>query len=129
MAEYGNKSQNFGALTVLLRVALKRIIPQSLYAQGAEPPALNLDADLEQILLLTLQQSVLSGGDPIFNPKIKPAIKPSLAQSLPDRCGPDTGSAGRSDCVAGGRCIATDTVSIRAHTFDGAKVLFCKEIS
>ena len=124
MAEHGNKSQNFGALTLLLRVALKRIIPQSLYAQGAEPPALNLYADLEQILLLTLQHSDLSGGDPIFNPKIKPAIKPNLAQSLPDRRGPDTGSEGRPCCIAGSRATATDVESIWAYTFDGLKMFF-----
>ena len=75
-----------------------------------------------------MHQSVLSGGDPEINRKIKPAmkprIKPNLAQSLIGRCAPDTGSAGRPDCTAGGR-----GESIRAHTFDGTEVFFYREIS
>jgi len=77
---------------------------------------------LEQILLASMQQSALSGGDPAFKLKIKPRTKPNLAQSLPDRRGLDTGSEGRPCCVAGSRATATDVESIWAYTFDGLKM-------
>ena len=58
LAAQGSKSQDSVTLTAAVRVALSRVIAQSVYGERAELPVITLDGELEQLLLRSAQQSV-----------------------------------------------------------------------
>ena len=55
LAEHGAKSQDPDSLTAAVRIALGRIIIQNINGLDEELPVITLPAELEQILLRTLQ--------------------------------------------------------------------------
>ncbi len=82
LAAHGAKCQESGALTAAARIALKRIIVQSVYGDRAELPVITLDSDLEQILLKSVQQSaqgsVVLDGDLTIEPRLAQSLQTSL---------------------------------------------------
>lgn len=75
LAEHSSKSQDPVLLTAAVRMALKRLIVQSLFGNAVELPVLTLDARLEQIL----QQSVQVAGD---DAGLEPGLADRLQKSL-----------------------------------------------
>lgn len=57
LATHGNLSQDSDALTAAVRVALSRIIIQSIVGNEAEIPVITLDPEMEQMLLRSAQQN------------------------------------------------------------------------
>lgn len=72
LAEYATRSQDSGVLTAAARIALSRMIVQSLNAGGNEISVITLEPSLEQILL---QSTQVSGDDAV-------GIEPGLAERL-----------------------------------------------
>lgn len=58
LAAEGVSSQDSVTLTAAVRVALNRVIVQSIYGDRAELPVMTLDSALEQILLKSVQRTV-----------------------------------------------------------------------
>jgi len=82
LAAQGGKSQDFVVLTAAVRIALNRVITQSIYGDRPELPVIALDSDLEQILLKPLQQSAQSSGDQEPSMTIEPKLAESPQKSL-----------------------------------------------
>lgn len=127
LAAHAAKSQDSGALTALVRVALKRVIAQSLYGERAELAVFTLDTDLEQILLTSMQQSAHGGSDPELNMTIEPKLAESLPKSLV--------AAAQKQEVRGDPAVLLVAAQLRPmlsrfaqYTIDGFKVLSCQEI-
>ncbi|MGH8145802.1 MAG: flagellar biosynthesis protein FlhA [Rhodanobacteraceae bacterium] len=72
LAEHASQSQESGALTAMVRVALGRQIVQEISGLGSEVPVITLAPELEQILLQSLQDSGPAGA----------AVEPGLAERL-----------------------------------------------
>ena len=72
LAEHAGQSQDPGALTAYVRVALGRQIVQEIAGLGTEIPVLTLAPELEQILLGSLSSSGAAGA----------AVEPGLADRL-----------------------------------------------
>src|SRR5574337_937645 len=72
LAEHASQSQDSGALTAAVRVALGRQIAQEISGLGNEIPVITLAPELEQILLQSLQGSGPAGT----------AVEPGLAERL-----------------------------------------------
>jgi flagellar biosynthesis protein FlhA len=72
LAEHAGQSQDPGALTAHVRVALGRQIVQEIAGLGTEIPVLTLAPELEQILLGSLSSSGAAGA----------AVEPGLADRL-----------------------------------------------
>ncbi|HVL02073.1 MAG TPA: flagellar biosynthesis protein FlhA [Dongiaceae bacterium] len=77
LAETAPKNQDADALTSASRVALSRMIVQTIYGVGRELPVITLQPELEQLLLQAVQQALNSGGTPS-----DAIIEPSLAEKL-----------------------------------------------
>ena len=76
LAAAGGQSQDSAALTAAARVALRRVIVQSIYGTDSSLPVIALDPAMEQLLLKSLQQSQQAGnGDDIV-------LEPGLAERL-----------------------------------------------
>ena len=56
LAAAGEKSQDSVTLTAATRIALNRVIVQSIYGERSELPVITLDSRLEQLLLRSVQQ-------------------------------------------------------------------------
>ncbi|SFR86161.1 flagellar biosynthesis protein FlhA [Dyella sp. OK004] len=72
LAEHAGQSQDPGALTAAVRVALGRQIVQEIAGLGTEIPVITLAPDLEQILLTSLGNGGVAGA----------AVEPGLADRL-----------------------------------------------
>ncbi|WP_266171330.1 flagellar biosynthesis protein FlhA [Dyella subtropica] len=72
LAEHASQSQDPGALTAAVRVALGRQIVQEITGLGTEVPVITLAPELEQILLSSLAGGGLAGA----------AVEPGLADRL-----------------------------------------------
>jgi len=79
LAETGARSQDPGALTAAVRVALGRSIIQHINGMGSEVQVITLDPSLEQILQNSIQ-SVSEGGAGI-EPGLAERMHRSLAES------------------------------------------------
>jgi flagellar biosynthesis protein FlhA len=79
LAETGARSQDPGALTAAVRVALGRSIIQHINGMGEEVPVITLDPSLEQILQTSIQ-AVSEGGAGI-EPGLAERMHRSLAES------------------------------------------------
>ena len=127
LAAHGGKSQDSVALTAAVRMALNRVIAQSIYGDRAELPVITLDTDLEQILLKSLQQSALSGAEQEDNMTIEPKLAESLQRSLVDTA--------QKQEVAGDPAVLLVAAPLRPmlsrfarYTIEGLKVLSYQEI-
>lgn len=127
LAAQGAKSQDSGALTAAVRIALNRIIAQSIYGERAELPVITLNTDLEQILLKSMQQSVQSGLDQDSSMTIEPKLAESLQKSLV--------SAAQKQEMAGDPAVLLVAAPLRPmmsrfarYTIDGLKVLSYQEV-
>jgi flagellar biosynthesis protein FlhA len=127
LAAQGAKSQDSGALTAAVRIALNRVIAQSIYGERAELPVITLNTDLEQILLKSMQQSVQSGLDQDSSMTIEPKLAESLQKSLV--------SAAQKQEMAGDPAVLLVAAPLRPmmsrfarYTIDGLKVLSYQEV-
>jgi len=78
LAEYATRSQDPGVLTAAARIALSRMIVQSLNAGADEISVITLEPSLEQILL---QSTQVSGDEAVG---IEPGLAERLQKSLQD---------------------------------------------
>ena len=78
-----NLSQDLGALTAAVRVALRRSIVQNIYGNDAVLPAIALDPAMEQLLLKSVQQTQQSGitDDIILEPGLAERLQSALAEA------------------------------------------------
>lgn len=127
LAAMGEKSQDSVALTAATRVALNRVIIQSIYGERAELPVITLDSDLEQLLLKSVQQSVQSGGSQESGMTIEPNLAESLQKSLLD--------AAQKQEVSGDPAVLLVAAPLRPmlsrfakFTIDGLSVLSYQEV-
>jgi len=121
LAEFGHRSQDPGALTAAVRVALGRSIVQHINGMGAELQVITLDPSLEQILQKSVQ-AVSEGGA-----GIEPGLAERMHRSLVE-------SAQRQE-AAGQPSILLVTPPIRPwlaklvrHSIPGLQVLAYNEI-
>ncbi|HAG72791.1 MAG TPA: flagellar biosynthesis protein FlhA, partial [Gammaproteobacteria bacterium] len=84
LAAAGEKSQDSVTLTAATRIALNRVIVQSIYGERSELPVITLDSRLEQLLLKSVQQSIQSGVEQESGMTIEPNLAESLQKSLVD---------------------------------------------
>lgn len=73
LATHGSQSQDSDALTAAVRVALSRIIVQSIVGNEPEIPVITLDPEMEQMLLRSVQQSKDPGAI---------SMEPNMAEKL-----------------------------------------------
>ena len=122
------KSQDPGVLTAAARVALSRVIVQSIFGTASDLAVLTLDPPLEQLLLKSVQQSqqqgALAGEDGLV---IEPALAERLQRSLL--------GAARNQEAAGKPAVLLVPAPLRAvlskfvrFTIAGLKVLSYQEI-
>ncbi|NVD34452.1 flagellar biosynthesis protein FlhA [Marinobacter lutaoensis] len=78
------RSQDPKVLTAAARLALKRMIVQSLCGNDPEIPVITLDPELEQILLKSVQQSQQSGAQDDIGMVLEPNMVEKLQRSLQD---------------------------------------------
>tara|TARA_R110002074_G_scaffold3257_6_gene17422 strand:- start:6759 stop:8939 length:2181 start_codon:yes stop_codon:yes gene_type:complete len=76
------KSVDPGFLTELCRQGMRRMIIQDICGNEAEIPVITLEADLEQLLLKSVQQSQKSGATDDMGMILEPRIVETLQRSL-----------------------------------------------
>ena len=76
------KSVDPGFLTELCRQGMRRMIIQNICGNEAEIPVITLEADLEQLLLKSVQQSQKSGATDDMGMILEPRIVETLQRSL-----------------------------------------------
>jgi len=76
------KSQDPKVLTAAARLALKRMIIQSICGNDTEVPVITLDPELEQILLKSVQQSQQTGAQDDIGMVLEPGMVEKLQRSL-----------------------------------------------
>ena len=83
LAAAGGQSQDSAALTAAARVALRRVIVQSIYGTDSSLPVIALDPAMEQLLLKSLQQSQQAGNgdDIVLEPGLAERLQEALQQS------------------------------------------------
>ncbi len=85
LAEAAPKSQDADALTSAARIALSRLIVQTIYGVGRELPVITLQPELEQLLLQAVQQAINSGGnasDAVVEPGLADKMQRSVAEAV-----------------------------------------------
>lgn len=127
LAAAGEKSQDSVTLTAATRVALNRVIVQSIYGERAELPVITLDSKLEQLLLKSVQQSIQSGIEQESGMTIEPNLAESLQKSLVE--------AAQKQEVSGDPAVLLVAAPLRPmlsrfarYTIDGLHVLSYQEI-
>jgi flagellar biosynthesis protein FlhA len=127
LAAAGEKSQDSVALTAATRIALNRVIVQSIYGERSELPVITLDSRLEQLLLKSVQQSIQSGVEQESGMTIEPNLAESLQKSLVD--------AAQKQEVSGDPAVLLVAAPLRPmlsrfarYTIDGLNVLSYQEI-
>jgi flagellar biosynthesis protein FlhA len=84
LAEHAPKGQDTDALTTAARVALSRLIVQTIYGVGRELPVITLQPELEQLLLQAVQQAINSGGsasDAVIEPGLAEKLQRSVSEA------------------------------------------------
>jgi len=121
------KSQDPVALTAAVRIALGRVIVQSVYGDRAELPVITLDPGLEQILLKSIQQSQQTSADSDSGLVIEPNLAAKLQNSLIE--------AAQKQEVAGDPAVVLVAGPLRMvlsrfarYTIEGLNVLSYQEI-
>jgi flagellar biosynthesis protein FlhA len=76
-------SQDLGALTGAVRVALRRSIVQNIYGNDAVLPAIALDPSMEQLLLKSVMQAQQNGitDDIVLEPGLAERLQSALAEA------------------------------------------------
>ena len=127
LAAAGEKSQDSVTLTAATRIALNRVIVQSIYGERSELPVITLDSRLEQLLLKSVQQSIQSGVEQESGMTIEPNLAESLQKSLVD--------AAQKQEVSGDPAVLLVAAPLRPmlsrfvrYTIDGLNVLSYQEI-
>ena len=127
LAAAGEKSQDSVTLTAATRIALNRVIVQSIYGERSELPVITLDSRLEQLLLKSVQQSIQSGVEQESGMTIEPNLAESLQTSLVD--------AAQKQEVSGDPAVLLVAAPLRPmlsrfvrYTIDGLNVLSYQEI-
>lgn len=127
LAAAGEKSQDSVTLTAAVRIALNRVIVQSIYGERAELPVITLDGELERLLLGSVQQSIQSGVEQESGMTIEPNLAESLQKSLVD--------AAQKQEVSGDPAVLLVAAPLRPmlsrfarYTIDGLQVLSYQEI-
>ena len=127
LAAAGEKSQDSVTLTAATRIALNRVIVQSIYGERSELPVITLDSRLEQLLLRSVQQSIQSGVEQESGMTIEPSLAESLQKSLVD--------AAQKQEVSGDPAVLLVAAPLRPmlsrfvrYTIDGLNVLSYQEI-
>mgnify|MGYP001210136048 FL=1 len=127
LAAAGEKSQDSVTLTAATRIALNRVIVQSIYGERSELPVITLDSRLEQLLLRSVQQSIQSGVEQESGMTIEPNLAESLQRSLVD--------AAQKQEVSGDPAVLLVAAPLRPmlsrfvrYTIDGLNVLSYQEI-
>lgn len=122
LAAVGEKSQDSVALTAATRIALNRVIVQSIYGERSELPVITLDSRLEQLLLMSVQQPMQSGVEQESGMTIEPNLAESLQKSLVD--------AAQKQEVSGDPAVLLVAAPLRPmlsrfarYTIDGLNVL------
>ncbi|MDO8273145.1 MAG: flagellar biosynthesis protein FlhA [Gammaproteobacteria bacterium] len=127
LAAAGVRSQDPGALTAAVRVALSRVIVQGIYGSAAELAVMTLEPTLEQILLKAVQQSSQQQQAVEDSMVIEPAMAERLQRSLLN--------GAQNQEVAGRPPVLLVPASLRAplsrfvrFTISGLRVLSYQEI-
>jgi flagellar biosynthesis protein FlhA len=130
LAAAGVRSQDPGALTAAVRVALARVIVQGIYGNAAELAVMTLEPTLEQILLKAVQQSLQQSSQQQGledSMVIEPAMAERLQRSLLN--------AAQNQEVAGRPPVLLVPAPLRAplsrfvrFTISGLRVLSYQEI-
>lgn len=85
LAEVAPRSQDNDALTSAVRIALSRLIVQTIYGVGDELPVITLKPELEQLLLQAVAQAQQSGGtsaDAVVEPGLADRLQRSVADAV-----------------------------------------------
>jgi len=85
LAEAAPKSQDPAVLTAVVRVALSRVIVQSITGNEPQLPVITLEPQLEQLLLKSVQQSkqgAVSTDDVVIEPGMAERLQKSLSESV-----------------------------------------------
>ncbi len=82
LAAAGVRSQDPGALTAAVRIALSRVIVQGIYGNAAELAVMTLEPTLEQILLKAVQQSLQQSSQQQQAVEDSMVIEPAMAERL-----------------------------------------------
>ena len=81
LAEAVNRTQDPLALTAAVRIALSRLIVQTINGPGADLPVITLDPPLEQMLLSSMQQRQQGEEGLVLEPGMAERLQKSLAQA------------------------------------------------
>ena len=85
LAEVAPKSQDADTLTSAARVALSRLIVQTIFGVARELPVITLQPELEQLLLQAVQQALNSGGsssDAVLEPGLAEKLQSSVKEAV-----------------------------------------------
>lgn len=83
VAAQSARTQDAGAITAAVRVALCRIIVQNIYGNETRLPAIALDPSMEQLLLKSVQQAQQSGNtdDIVLEPGLAERLQSALIEA------------------------------------------------
>ncbi|MDX1490442.1 MAG: flagellar biosynthesis protein FlhA [Pseudohongiellaceae bacterium] len=129
LAAASAKSQDPVALTAAARIALSRVIVQSIYGNVNEMPVITLDSSLEQILLKSVQQAAKQnpGGSAEDNMVIEPAMAERIQQSL-HKTANDLEAAGKPAVLLVAAPLRAVLSKFVRFTVSGLKVLSYQEV-
>lgn len=85
LAEVAPRSQDADVLTAAVRIALSRLIVQTVYGLADELPVITLQPELEQLLLQAVSQAQQSGGtssDAVIEPSLADKLQRSVGQAV-----------------------------------------------
>ena len=121
LAEHGSRSQDSGALTAAVRIALGRAIVQHINGMAHELPAITLDPTLEQLLLQASQ------GDAAQAAGIEPGLADKLHGMLVDTARRQE-SLGQSAALLVSPALRPWFARFVRHTIPNLRVLAYNEI-
>jgi len=123
------RSQDPVVLTAAARIALSRVIVQSIYGSADELPVITLDSALEQILLKSVQQAAKQNpnGASDEGMVIEPAMAERLQQSLLKTCN-EMEASGRPAVLLVPAPLRSVLSKFVRFTVAGLKVLSYQEV-
>lgn len=129
LTSFAGRSQDPTVLTAAVRVALGRVIVQSIYGERSELPVITLDPALEQILLKAVQQAAHLNDGQVSDEGV--AIEPGIAERMQQAL---TQAAQRQE-IAGNPAVLLVAAALRPmlsrfvrYTASGIKVLSYQEV-
>ena len=121
LAEHGNKSQDAGALSALVRISLGRQIVQSIFGMAPELTVMTLHPSLEQILLQSVQGQ--DGNVMAFEPGLAQMIHSSLKQAVENQQ-----ARGEPTVLLVSQSLRTFLARMVRHAIPGLQVLSYDEV-